>query len=341
MVDTFRPNTKVLAYHGPLIYEAKVIKIHEKDKSYVETHETKRESAEIANLPKHLDTVDAYLLHYKGWKAKWDEWVPIERVLEYNDDNLQLQKDVKAANTKKPKPTVKTEDTKINSSSPSSNKNSDSNNNNGNNNKSSSSKKRPAGSTTASSSLNGSSNGTSKKKTKKEKTYEISFNVKPVIKFLMVDDWEFITKDRKLVDLPSAININKILKDYFTLKKADKSVSKQNLDIIDEFLKGLKIYFNKSLGLILLYRSERLQYLNLLQEHGEDVELSSIYGIEHLLRLFISLPGLISETSMDAVSLGVLGAQSEFFLDHLADNLSKYVNDYINVSPAYDRLSRH
>jgi hypothetical protein len=34
-----------------------------------------------------------YHLHYKGWSAKWDEWVEESRILEYNDANLVVQKE--------------------------------------------------------------------------------------------------------------------------------------------------------------------------------------------------------------------------------------------------------
>ena len=33
-----------------------------------------------------------YFVHYKGWKDKWDEWVPETRVLKLNEENLERQK---------------------------------------------------------------------------------------------------------------------------------------------------------------------------------------------------------------------------------------------------------
>lgn len=51
---------------------------------------------------------------------------------------------------------------------------------------------------------------------------------------------------------------------------------------LDEFIQGIQLYFNKLLSTSLLYRMERKQY----DEICIDKEPSSVYGVEHLLRLF-------------------------------------------------------
>ncbi|KAI8878313.1 MRG-domain-containing protein [Backusella circina FSU 941] len=62
----------VLCYHGPLIYEAKVLerKWMEEGPDFVGPH---------------------YFVHYKGWKKTWDEWVPESRVLHLNNENIKIQ----------------------------------------------------------------------------------------------------------------------------------------------------------------------------------------------------------------------------------------------------------
>ena len=51
-LDTkFLEGEKVLCFHGPLIYEAKIQKVEFRDE------QTK------------------YLIHYMGWNKNWDEWV--------------------------------------------------------------------------------------------------------------------------------------------------------------------------------------------------------------------------------------------------------------------------
>lgn len=54
-------------------------------------------------------------------------------------------------------------------------------------------------------------------------------------------------------------------------------------DSTGEIVKGLRCYFDKALPIMLLYKSEREQYEDSM---GADVSPSSVYGAEHLLRLF-------------------------------------------------------
>jgi hypothetical protein len=57
--------------------------------------------------------------------------------------------------------------------------------------------------------------------------------------------------------------------------------------IAAEVAAGLGLYFNKALGNNLLYRFERGQYAEHYKKlQGTDRQMSSVYGGEHLLRLF-------------------------------------------------------
>ena len=59
----------MLCFHGPLLYEAKGVKVAIKDKQV------------------------KYFIHYSGWNKK-DEWVPESRVFKYVDTNLQKQREL-------------------------------------------------------------------------------------------------------------------------------------------------------------------------------------------------------------------------------------------------------
>lgn len=63
-----------------------------------------------------------------------------------------------------------------------------------------------------------------------------------------------------------------------------------------------RLYFDKALPLILLYRQEREQYerLRAATSKGKEFVPSDIYGAEHLLRLFVRLPHLLAQTAMGA-----------------------------------------
>ena len=53
----FVEGERILCFHGPLIYEAKIQKVETKNK------QTK------------------YFIHYHGWNKNWDEWVAEPRIL--------------------------------------------------------------------------------------------------------------------------------------------------------------------------------------------------------------------------------------------------------------------
>lgn len=54
-------------------------------------------------------------------------------------------------------------------------------------------------------------------------------------------------------------------------------------DAVGEVLNGLRGYFDRALPSILLYKKERQQYREAITDN---ISPSSIYGAEHLLRLF-------------------------------------------------------
>jgi mortality factor 4-like protein 1 len=56
-------------------------------------------------------------------------------------------------------------------------------------------------------------------------------------------------------------------------------------EFLDEFVSGVQLYFIKSLGNSLLYKSEYKQFEELKSEYP-DKSPADLYGAEHLLRLF-------------------------------------------------------
>jgi mortality factor 4-like protein 1 len=74
------------------------------------------------------------------------------------------------------------------------------------------------------------------------------------IQALLVDDWENITKNNQLVPLPHPKPVTKILADYLAYERPHREEGSASLDILEEIVAGLREYFEKSLGRILLYR---------------------------------------------------------------------------------------
>jgi len=82
----------------------------------------------------------------------------------------------------------------------------------------------------------------------------IKIPIPDLIKAMLVDDWENVTKNQQLVPLPCAQPVNKILSDYLEYEKPKRTVGSAQADILEEVIAGLKEYFEKCLGRILLYR---------------------------------------------------------------------------------------
>lgn len=71
----------------------------------------------------------------------------------------------------------------------------------------------------------------------------------------------------------------------------------RNVDTVGEILKGVRCYFDKALPLMLLYKKERSQFDEAV---AESVSPSTVYGAEHLLRLFGKL------VTLDTISSNLL-----------------------------------
>lgn len=107
-----------------------------------------------------------------------------------------------------------------------------------------------------------------------------------------MDDWEKVTKEQKLVPMPAKISISQFLNEYYEAESHTRRPGSADADILEEVIAGVKEYFNKALGRILLYRFERPQFYEVhkmiesaVGDHAGKT-LCDMYGCEHLLRLF-------------------------------------------------------
>jgi mortality factor 4-like protein 1 len=112
-----------------------------------------------------------------------------------------------------------------------------------------------------------------------------------ILKSLLVDDWENVTKNNQVVNLPSATPCSVVLDDYTAFEGPKRPEGTAEADILEEVTKGLKEYFSLSVGRVLLYKQERLQYATLwkrINNPTDDItskRIYEVYGAEHLLRL--------------------------------------------------------
>ncbi|KAL4282279.1 hypothetical protein GQ457_03G039900 [Hibiscus cannabinus] len=262
----FTEGEKVLAYHSNFIYLAKVLKCEKRGTGW------------------------QYFVHYLGWKKNWDEWLGLDRIMKYTDENVQ-KKEALYKKLKEEKGEVGT----------------------------------PKGATSYVPLRN--PKGVRGKKRKNDSICKdkqavtsdsseklVNIHIPLTLKKQLIDDCEFITHLGKLVKLPRTPNVEDILKMYLDYRyKEDNMVS----DSVIEIFKGIRAYFNKALPVILLYKSERQQYQYIITE---DACPSTVYGAEHLLRLFVKLPELLMCADIEQETLMELQQKLADFLKFLQKN---------------------
>lgn len=350
----YQEGEKVLCYHGAFIYEAKCLKIERST-----TNEY------------------SYFVHYNGWNKNWDEWVDFKRILKYNDENLKKQQELIVASRHANKATgqtpqlsqIKKEEVQpqetqqlkskvvSNSNAPNSSAASTSptvaNQSNAKKRKILNGNNHIATPPSSSNESNDFSEKPFEPSCKKiciidihSKNKNIASNPKFAINFpeslkeWLVDDFDFVIQQNKIVRLPSRKNVSSILKEYLKIKQnQDASGVKNEFAMkLNETVNGLLKYFNSMLGSQLLYKFERIQYIEMLKMKKQ---MSDIYGAIHLLRLFERLNQMILYTPLEETSLESLIYYVNDILKHLdKDHTFLFEsNDYILAPPFYVRAS--
>jgi mortality factor 4-like protein 1 len=127
-------------------------------------------------------------------------------------------------------------------------------------------------------------------------------DIPAALKLRMLDDYDAVKKEGRLVPLPRRPNIHEILSLYVR----DAFERNANAEVEDDLAVGLKLYFDKALLFTLLYPQEREQAERLLASGKMP---SAIFGAEHLMRLFWRLPELLPTVGMTSEQVGTLQAR--------------------------------
>lgn len=292
----FSEGEAVLAYHGPRIYEAKVLK------------------AELRG------TDWAYLIHYLGWSKKWDEWMGGDRLLKKTEENIARQqslfkeeKDKKAAKKRKERAAAAAaagaahdKDTKGAV-------------------KADEGPKSPGGKP-----KKRKAEKDGEGKSGEEKPQLIKIPLSTQIRRQLVDDYSCIVKEGKLLKLPRAPNVAQILDAWLASRG---SVDSSANDATAEVASGLKAYFDRALPVMLLYKQERAQFEETIPE-GSKTSPSEVYGPEHVLRLFTKMPELLAYVTMEDEAMSHLLQKLNDFLKFIQKNSASYFSPSFYEAPS-------
>eukprot|EP00962_Isochrysis_galbana_P061602 scaffold40650_cov270-Isochrysis_galbana.AAC.2 len=205
----FKENESVYAYHGPLLFKAQVLE------------KTERTAGGAAGASAK---VRLYRVHYSGWDAHWDEWVPESRLLRDDagaeEEQKQRIRDFKRAHNKR-----KAQEGAAGGSA-------------------------SDGGPGATASADGGAGPADGKKAKggvepgdEALTAEIreQLRLPQNLKLKLVEDWERVSREKKLVPLPRSPSIETLLCDFVAAKAKRSSHERLYTEVCD----GLRAYFNQ------------------------------------------------------------------------------------------------
>ncbi|KAG6811327.1 hypothetical protein H0H92_007991 [Tricholoma furcatifolium] len=304
---SFSPNERVLCYHGPLIYEAKVLKVD----NFTDATTT------TGALGPHC------FVHYKGWKQTWDEWVPHNRLLKHNETNIELQKTLQRSNAASAAPGASS------SRGPKPG-----------------TKDGPGAGRGGARKDGTRGTKRTRDEEDSSKKPELKLNLPEILKVQLVDDWEAVTKNNQLVTLPRTPTVVELLNEFAEhVTRTKPAHLRDPVLLIPSIVSGLIVYFDRSLGANLLYRFERPQFAEVRRMYktgqqviiGQEKEVSAVYGAEHLLRMI----GMIANSGLDPESVTLVRDYVNELLDWMTQERSRiFQTEYETTTVQYQNISR-
>jgi len=331
-IENWSNGEKILCFHGPLIYEAK-----------------------IQNVQFENGTIK-YFIHYHGWNKNWDEWVPQARMLKYTDKNVAVQKDLIRAheeknNEKRRRGLKRRHEESTAAAAVSTDKATAADH---------VFAVPKAPSPVPPRGARGRKAGLrpQKRELKSEEApdldeeedtvgipeplpipppdntvesqeifrskVEIRIKIPDELKSYIVDDWEQVTRNKNLCILPAKLTVEQLLENYTRARTANKSelASKNNRGkAIEEVTAGIREYFNVMLPAQLLFKQERSQFEQMKKDAPSLVPLK-VYGAPHLLRLFTKIGETLTYTPLGEKSVSLLLFYLHDILNYMKKNSS-------------------
>ena len=128
---------------------------------------------------------------------------------------------------------------------------------------------------------------------------ELELELPEVLRELLVDDYDLISRQRKTLMIPARLCVADFLESFLEEERKTAGGGRGSrrevagrVSEVEEVCRGLVQYLDASLGSALLYKFERVQYSDTVKLYP-GVPLSKLYPPVHLLRLLTRLPGLL------------------------------------------------
>ncbi|XP_074054941.1 mortality factor 4-like protein 1 [Macrotis lagotis] len=309
----FQEGERVLCFHGPLLYEAKCLKVA------------------AAERPVR------YLIHYSGWNKNWDEWVPDGRVLKYSEANLQRQRELQRAGREPPRAegrargagpgrrggaaaaalqhkhvealfrNIRLGPAEAAAAAPEAAAAAAAEPPPGPGRRARRGKHKAGGDGAAREPPAAPPRRRARPGPAAPAPAPRAAPRLPLpaeLKPLLVRDWELVTRRRRLAALPAARPVAALLDGYVAWQRA-RARGDAAQYAAEETAAGVRAYFDVLLGPRLLYPAERPQLARLRARHPA-LPASRLYGAPHLLRLFVRLGGPLARAAFDDRSLALL-----------------------------------
>lgn len=222
-----------------------------------------------------------FFVHYNGWNARWDTWLPADAIALDTPENRELFLDIQLARQKSlaELELASKKQKRSQLSTPNSKE---------------SSKRRKHNSIASQT---------------PPQTIDYEFCELPLtLKTVLVDEFDKVTRPprdnrhilRVVHELPASVTVQQMVHHFAKNRRANS----ENHDDIEAFESGVLRLFEEALPKCLLYPQERPQYQVVIRDNKNN--LADIYGCEYLLRLIIRLPLLLTPSTETTVLMGPL-----------------------------------
>ncbi|KAJ7592984.1 MRG-domain-containing protein [Mycena floridula] len=296
VLPTFEENERCLCYHGPLIFEAKVIQVEDFEAGTTPTGVVGRH----------------YRVHYKNWKDCWDDWLTPNQVLKLNEKNKAMQESLLAEARAQANRVIVTKPQGKDHAG------------------SSKSGAEMAGNKRAREDSDSGMNLLVPEALKNQLLDDweaVTTNNLVVTLPRTPTTLEILTEFEEYIKSTKPPHLREPEKLIHTVVQGLRAYFEKSLDPINHTL----LYRNERPQ----YEQMRREYfLNHKVEIGKEPSMSMMYGAEHLLRMLVTMPQLVEKSEIDLESRGLISDYTNELMVYMEEHSDRIFQKEYNPSTA-------